>query len=277
MNNDKCNIKKKEGWPYILFVKYPHLYLPELLKMEDLAEAEVNGICKILDEFKIGRSRSKILDFSCGIGRHSVRLANKGYEVVGYDPSAFFLKKARERTHASALKSRIRFYRGEPHRVSQILSRSNETGFKAIIIMFNSLGYAGVDEDLIILQNLLTLSSKNGCILITQTENRDWRLKNFEPYIISDFGKHQVLEYWKFNLVNSTSEGFWRFYRKKNRSSSLQLKLDLHYNQRLYSLHELKEVINRSGWRFVKSFGSIEHLQQQVSPDTQEIITVSKN
>lgn len=113
--------------------------------------------------------------------------------------------------------------------------------------MFNSLGYSGVDEDLIMLQNLLNLSSKNGCILITQTENRDWRLKNFEPYIISDFGKYQVLEYWKFNLVDSTSEGIWRFYRKKNRSSSLQFKLDLHYNQRLYSLHELKEVINRSG------------------------------
>jgi len=61
---------------HILFVKYPHLYLPELLKMEDLAEAEVNGICEILDGFKI--RRSKILDFSCGIGRHSIRLANKG-------------------------------------------------------------------------------------------------------------------------------------------------------------------------------------------------------
>jgi len=47
------------------------------------------------------------------------------------------------------------------HRVSQILSRSDKIGFKAIIIMFNSLVYSGVDEDLIILQNLLTLSSKN--------------------------------------------------------------------------------------------------------------------
>jgi len=53
------------------------------------------------------------------------------------------------------------------YRVSQILSRSDKIGFKAIIIMFNSLGYSGVDEDLIMLQNLLTLSSKNGCILIT--------------------------------------------------------------------------------------------------------------
>jgi SAM-dependent methyltransferase len=267
--------QKKKRWTYTLFVKYPHLYLPELLKMEDLAEGEVNGICRILDEFKIGRG-SKILDFSCGIGRHSIRLAKKGYEVVGYDPSAFFLKKAREQVHAGTLKSRVRFYLGEPCRVSQILSRIGEVEFKAIIIMFNSLGYSGVDEDLIILQNLLTLSSKNGCILITQTENRDWRLKNFEPYIISDFDKLQVHEYWKFNLLDSTSEGIWKFYRKKKRNYSLQLALDLQLSQRLYSLHELKEIINRSGWRYVKSFGSIMNLQQ-VSPDTQEIITVSKN
>jgi SAM-dependent methyltransferase len=267
-------VSKKEGWPYVLFVKHPRLYLPELLKMEDLAEAEVRGICNILDEFKIGRS--KILDFSCGIGRHSVRLANKGFEVVGYDPSAFFLRLARGRAHDSAKKERIRFYQGEPRRVSQILSKRNEVGFKAIIIMFNSLGYSGVDEDLLILQNLLTLSSKDGCVLIIQTENRDWRMKNFEPCIVTDFGKLLVHENWKFNLVNSTSEGNWKYYRKKNRGYCLQLALDLHLSQRLYSLHELKEVINRSGWTFVKSFGSIEHLQQ-VSPDTQEIITVSKN
>jgi len=52
MDNDKCNIKK-EGWSDILLVKHPHLYLPELLKVEDLAEAEVNGICEILNGFKI--------------------------------------------------------------------------------------------------------------------------------------------------------------------------------------------------------------------------------
>ena len=265
---------RKEGWPYTLFVKHPRLYLPELLKMEDLAESEVRGICNILDGFKIGRS--KILDFSCGIGRHSIRLANMGFEVVGYDPSSFFIKVARERANNTATTRRIRFYRGEPDRVSKILSRHNEAGFNAIIIMFNSLGYSGEDEDLILLQELLTLSSKKGCVLITQTENRDWRLRNFEPYIISDFGKLQVQEHWEFNIVNSTSEGNWKFYRKKANDHSLQLALDLQLSQRLYSLHELKGVINRSGWKFVRSFGSIE-CWQQVSPNTQEIITVSKN
>lgn len=265
---------EEKGWPYILFVKHPRLYLPELLNMEDLAEAEVIGICKILDEFKIGRS--KILDFSCGIGRHSVRLANKGFEVVGYDPSIFYLRMARKRVNNGAIKNRIRFYQGEPNRVSQVLSKRDEVGFKAIIIMFNSLGYSGVDEDLLILQNLLSLSSKDGCVLITQTENRDWRMKNIEPCIVTDFGKHLVHEHWKFNFENSTSEGNWKYYKKKNRGYRLQLVLDLQLSQRLYSLHELKDVINRSGWRFVKSFGSIEHMQQ-ASPDTQQIITVSKN
>jgi len=211
---------KKEDWTYRLFVKNPHLYLPELLKMEAVAEVEVKGICKILDEFKIG-TRSKILDFSCGIGRHSVRLANEGYEVIGYDPSIFFLKKARQRAQMSVANRNIRFYDGEPRCVSQILSRSPDAEFRAIIIMYNSLGYSSIKDDLIILQNLLTLSSKNGCVLITQTENRDWRLKNFEPYILSDYDKLQVQEYWKFNLAKSTAEGNWKFYRKNNKDGGM--------------------------------------------------------
>jgi SAM-dependent methyltransferase len=273
MNSGRCRIKKDE-WTYMLFVKNPRLYLPELLKMEAVAEAEVKGICKILKEFKVG-TRSKILDFSCGIGRHSIRLANQGYDVVGYDPSIFFLKKARQRVRMSVPKRNIRFYNGEPRHVSQILSKSPDAAFRAIIIMYNSLGYSSTEDDLISLQNLLTLSSKNGCILITQTENRDWRLKNFEPYILSDYDKIQVQEYWKFNQDKSTAEGNWKFYKKSNKSN-LQLVLDLPLSQRLYSLQELKEVINRSGWRNIKNFGSLESFQQ-VSSDTKEIITVNEN
>ena len=273
--NKGCPDVKKEDWSYRLFVKNPRLYLPELLKMEAVAEAEVKGICKILNQFKIGTG-SKILDFSCGIGRLSVRLANEGYNVVGYDPSIFFLKKARQRAQASIANRSIRFYHGEPRHVSQILSRSSDAEFRAIIIMGNSLGYSSTDHDLIIMQELLTLSSRDGCILITQTENKDWRVKNFERYIISDYPKLQVQEYWKFKPVDSTSEGIWRFYRKKNGSINLQLALDLRLRLRLYSLHELKDVINRSGWRFIKSYGNIKQFQQ-VSPDTSEIITVSKN
>ena len=39
----------------------------------------------------------RVLDAACGIGRHSVRLAAAGYDVVGLDSSAFFLARARDR------------------------------------------------------------------------------------------------------------------------------------------------------------------------------------
>jgi 2-polyprenyl-3-methyl-5-hydroxy-6-metoxy-1,4-benzoquinol methylase len=39
---------------------------------------------------------SKILDLSCGIGRHSIPLAKKGYKILGYDISSLYLQKARE-------------------------------------------------------------------------------------------------------------------------------------------------------------------------------------
>jgi SAM-dependent methyltransferase len=267
-------MKKEQGWPHVLFVQNPHLYLPELLTMEDLADDEVEGICQIFNDFKI-RKNGKILDFSCGIGRHSVRLASKGYEVVGYDPSTFFLDMARRRINDTQVQGQLRFYQGEPNYVSKILSENHERGFEAIIIMFNSLGYTSKDDDIITFRNLLSLASKEGCVLITQTENRDWRLKNFEPYIISDFGKLQVNEFWKFNLVSSTSEGNWKIYKKIRRNLGLELLLDLKLSQRLYSLHELKDTIELAGWKFVKGYGSIK-LLQEVSPDTAEIITVSK-
>lgn len=261
------------SWPYLMFTKYAHLYLPELQRVEQEAEPEVQGICKILDEFKIEKG-CRILDFECGIGRHSIRLSKKGYEVVGYDPSYFFLEKAKEKVKLEAKELPIRFHLGNPLEVSQVLRGKNEADFRVIIIMFNSIGYSTTKEDLMVFKELLRISSKDGAILIIQTENRDWRIKNFERFVISDYDTIQVHERWKFNLEDSISEGVFRFYRKENRT--LHFLLDLPINLRLYSLHELKCLLNESGWNFVRSYGNMGTLESATT-DSAEIITVSRN
>lgn len=38
---------------------------------------------------------ARVLDAACGLGRHSVRLAAAGYDVVGLDSSEFFLERAK--------------------------------------------------------------------------------------------------------------------------------------------------------------------------------------
>ena len=87
-------LRKKNRWEYILFFENPGLYLPVLEGAKKRAIGEVSGISKILQKYKIP-SNAKILDFSCGIGRHSVNLALRGYEVVGYDPSPLYIEKAK--------------------------------------------------------------------------------------------------------------------------------------------------------------------------------------
>ena len=57
------------------------------------AQFFMNNLIKYL---KI-RSKSKILDLACGKGRHSIYLANKGFEVFGVDlskESNIYIKKA---------------------------------------------------------------------------------------------------------------------------------------------------------------------------------------
>ncbi len=265
--------RTQEPWTRLLYIQYANLYLPELSEMDKKAEPEVKGICKIFDEFKIGK-KSRMLDFSCGIGRHSIRLAKVGYEVVGYDPSPLFIEKAREKIKLHNKNMRITFYEGDPYYVSKVLSSKNQLDFRAIIIMYNSIGYATLKEDLQIFKNLLSLSSKKGTILITQTENRDWRIKNFQHYIISEYDTTQIHEQWKFNLEDSIFDGILKFYRKENRHLNLIQNLPVHL--RLYSLHELKQILYESGWNYVKSYGNISTLEP-ASTDSPEIITVSTN
>ena len=42
---------------------------------------------------------ARVLDAACGIGRHAIRLAAAGYDVVGLDSSGLFLERARAAAH----------------------------------------------------------------------------------------------------------------------------------------------------------------------------------
>jgi len=62
--------QQKQHWAFKLFIEHPELYLPFLELGKEKAIKEVESLCKIFDEYKIPKD-SKILDLSCGIGRHS--------------------------------------------------------------------------------------------------------------------------------------------------------------------------------------------------------------
>jgi SAM-dependent methyltransferase len=264
-----------ENWAETLFVNQPQLYLPVLESMREQSKAEVDGLCRVFEEFKVPIG-SKILDFSCGIGRHSINLVKKGYQVVGYDPSPFYIDKANLYADQELLNERhkIRFYQGRISDFKDVLTSNKEYDFDVIIIMFTSIGLLNENEDIRILNELLTLA-RTGCILVMETENRDKTIMNPLIRNIYEFNEVLINEAWTFDQYASILQSTSKFYQKDSGSRSLHLQLELQMKVRLYSLHELIQLINYTGWKFLKSYGDIKSLDD-VSINSINLITVSQ-
>jgi SAM-dependent methyltransferase len=261
-------------WAKTLFVEYPHLFLPVLENQKLNGEREATALDRIFDEFDVPRG-SKILDLSCGIGRHSINLAKKGYQVVGYDPSPLYIEKAKQAVidEIAGTRTEIRFYQAEIDRVAEVLLANGEGDFDAVI-MFDSIGFVGEAQDLQILTNIFKLAATN-CILVTETENRDWIIRNLHPEIDLEFEKLKIHETWRFNLETSAAESRSKFYEKSPNRTSLRLVLDLNTRIRLYSLHELIRIISMAGWKYIKSLGDLLTLEP-ASSETPDILTISR-
>ena len=101
------------------------------------------------------------------------------------------------------------------------------------------MGYNTDEDDIKMLKQLKKLGSST-CLLILETENRDWTIRNFLPFVHYDSREIEIYEDWSFNLERSTAESRSKFYRKKKKLNTLEMELDLKTSLRLYSLHELK-------------------------------------
>lgn len=137
------------------------------------ASIEVDRIIQLL-EIAPGAS---VLDFCCGVGRHSLEFARRGYGVSGVDRTRAYLERARALASAEGLK--VEFLE------SDVRSFSRPGTFDAAISMFTSFGYfEDPADDLKVVQSLQTALKAGGRLLIDLNgkeviarnfRNREWR------------------------------------------------------------------------------------------------------
>jgi SAM-dependent methyltransferase len=296
---EKLRHQQEQHWAYKLFIEHPELFLPYLEQGKEKAVREVEGLCKIFDEHNMPKD-SKILDLSCGIGRHSIPLAKRGYKVIGYDISSLYLQKARDWAKREGLinnndrggnesKSNddtLKFYQGDLRDAAKILSDNGQTDFDAIISMETSFGYFGEEADYQLFKDLASISSppsystqpshNHSPIFVVDTINRDYLIRDFQLFRIDDISNQNVELHIKreLNLETSSMEEEWKFYDKIGRRSGnekekvsaddtvhLRQLLDLHINLRVYSLHELIRLLKYAGWNCVSKYGDIITLE----------------
>ena len=161
-------MNKKDGdWPKQLFVKHGNLFLKLLQNRAGSTKLEVDGLVRIFEEFKVPK-HSRILDVSCGIGRHSIPLAEKGYNVLGLDLSPLFIARAKRIAKARGFTSRAEFRVADVRDIENVLHEDER--FNVILSLWSSHGYYGRDEDTRMFTALRNRAVRNG-LLIDDTVN----------------------------------------------------------------------------------------------------------
>jgi hypothetical protein len=79
--------------------------------------------------------------------------------------------------------------------------------------------------------------------------NRDWIVKNFQPRGFSRYENLIVLEDRIFDAKTSRMENTWTHLVQKNDKNFI-LEKQVTIDHRLWSLHELIEIFEKTGWRF---------------------------
>jgi len=233
-------------WTESLFERFAELYITTLEELIPRSVEDADGLENIFNEYNVPEN-GLVLDLACGIGRHSTALAQRGYRVIGRDISETFLERARMLAEERGVE--VEFRRGDMRSVMEHL-QDYAGRFDAVINMFTSLSYYDRETDLDIIRQLHALSKPGGTLVI-DIASRDWIIKNFGAKDVQyhEDGRVQTTER-RFDLEDSRMHNTWRFYVKKG--EDLIHQETFHVDHILYSLHELKQLIQKSifSWSF---------------------------
>ena len=256
-------------WTEKMFVDYPELFQPRFESLQEEAVAEVNSIKEMLREEGVPDD-GLILDLGCGIGRHALLLAEYGFNVVGVDISPDFIAYAGRIAEKRGVQENTRFIVGDMRIIKKVLS--DYTGrFNSCINFFTSLGYWDRDTDRRILAQLFDLSASEGVFIIDIT-NRDWIVKNFlrTDLMYHPEGVVQTVER-MMDLETSRMHNVWKYYRDMDQG--LKHIVTFEVDHILYSLHELKALVESVGWKYQNCYGGFN--REQVETNSRRLVLVA--
>jgi SAM-dependent methyltransferase len=207
-------------------------------KVWERAPEEVEQALALLDV----APGAAVLDLCCGIGRHSIELARRGFRVTGVDRTRVYLDEARERAAAEGLD--IEFVEED----ARVFRR--EAAFDAAINMFTSFGYfEDQADDRRVLQNVRS-SLRQGAPLLMDTLGKERLARIFTPRSWEE--ADGVLM-----LAERTMEDDWTMARNREIYIDGTDRWEITWRHRIYSAAELKALLMGEGFGEVRVFGDL--------------------
>ena len=184
-----------------------------------------------------------ILDLGCGIGRHSVELARRGFHVTGVDRTQAYLSKAVEKAKASGLE--VECVRED------MRAFCRPEAFDVVMSFFTSFGYFDDQED----DRRVTMNAyrslKAGGIFFVEMMGKEILARNLQQRVWREEDGLLVLEEWKVSKNWSQVEHHWIVLAGDDRR-------DLRFSHRLYSAAELASLLGGCGFVRTEVYGDLE-------------------
>jgi histidinol-phosphate/aromatic aminotransferase/cobyric acid decarboxylase-like protein/SAM-dependent methyltransferase len=195
--------------------------------------AEVDYLAGVLREHAPG---ARVLDAGCGVGRHAVGLAQRGFEVVGVDVSGYALRRAE--SAAAAARVPLTLHRAD------LLGSANWASFGPVdaVVCIQAFGWGTDAEQLRLLRRLRRLLPDDGVLVLDHSSLLAIarRYRNADRVDIDGV----TVEFTRrFAAVSGRSGGEVRLRRPDGSTTAIP------DDVRLYQPAEVRDLLRRSGFR----------------------------
>ncbi len=226
---------KREWYRDAFSITDPIWYQP----LDATAATEVEHVLRLVS-LPVG---SRVLDLCCGHGRHAVELARRGHQVTGLDLSPERLGMARERAARFGVELEL---------VEADMRRIPVSGFAAVLLLYESFGFLETDAEHLQALKATWQALTPGGQLLLQVDNRDHVLT--QPS--RQWGGYGTFLWWEDNRFDPLTSRNHLRYTGLERATGASFEQSIHY--RLFSLHELKTLVEAAGFEILGYWGSLE-------------------
>ena len=238
---DKLSAHVQENWWRNIFNANYLKTDADVVEDIKITQEEIDGFIEILNL----QTDHKILDLCCGQGRHTLELAQRGYQyVTGFDRSHYLIQKARTRSKKMGMA--VKFKEGDARKIYL----PNDS-FDVIMILGNSFGYfEAEDDDLKVLKEVFRLMKPGGRLLMDITDG-DFMEKNF------DSRSWEWIDHQSFVCRERSVEHKRLISREVITHTTKGVLADQFYAERLYSKNDLQALLKKAGFSNVTLHGEI--------------------
>ena len=229
------------------FNNFFYFYLIDLEKHYNEGAEQIDFIFNYINK---KQGLKDILDLCCGIGRHSIPIASKGYNDIGIDTNNQFINFAKEKTKELGIKN-IKFF------TKDIRKLSYNNKFDMVLCLFNSFGYFLHEENLKLLGEIHT-SLKLGGYFILETKIKTENLIKKFPISMEFKHKKYTIKFIQYFIKDkSIIKTISSLYKNDKKVKEAKLYI------RLYSYSEIEIMLKKTGFKIINEFENYNGLKFQ--------------